>query len=33
MLGATEVDLGSNDELFWFWVKRNSPQSRVLCEA
>ncbi|NOZ41202.1 MAG: hypothetical protein GXP24_13400 [Planctomycetes bacterium] len=20
-----EVDLGSNDELFWFWVKRNEP--------
>lgn len=20
-----EVDLGSNDELFWFWVKRNDP--------
>ena len=20
-----EVDLGSNDQLFWFWVKRNEP--------
>jgi len=20
-----EVDMGSNDELFWFWVKRNEP--------
>jgi hypothetical protein len=20
-----EIDLGSNDELFWFWVKRNEP--------
>jgi hypothetical protein len=20
-----EVDLGANDELFWFWVKRNEP--------
>jgi hypothetical protein len=20
-----EVDLGSNDELFWFWVRRNEP--------
>ena len=20
-----EVDLGSNDELFWFWVRRNDP--------
>ena len=27
MLGATEVDLGSNDELFWFWIKRNSPSA------
>jgi hypothetical protein len=24
-LGSTEVDLGSNDELFWVWIKRNSP--------
>ncbi len=22
---GTEVDLGSNDELFWLWVKRNDP--------
>ena len=24
-LSGSEVDLGSNDELFWFWVKRNEP--------
>ena len=22
---GTEVDLGSNDEVFWFWAKRNNP--------
>ncbi len=24
-ISGQEVDLGSNDELFWFWVKRNEP--------
>lgn len=24
-LGGQEVDLGSNEELFWFWVRRNQP--------
>lgn len=24
-LTGPEVDLGSNDELFWFWTKRNEP--------
>ena len=24
-LTGPEVDLGSNDDLFWFWVKRNEP--------
>ncbi len=24
-LTGAEVDLGSNEELFWFWVKRNEP--------
>src|SRR5262245_9016074 len=22
---GAEIDFGSNDELFWFWVKRNEP--------
>jgi len=24
-LSGPEVDLGSNDQLFWFWVRRNEP--------
>lgn len=24
-LTGDEVDMGSNDDLFWFWVKRNDP--------
>lgn len=24
-LTGAEVDMGSNEELFWFWVKRNQP--------
>ena len=24
-LTGPEVDMGANDELFWFWVKRNDP--------
>lgn len=24
-LTGPEVDLGSNDELFWFWIRRNEP--------
>jgi len=24
-LTGPEVDLGSNDELFWFWIRRNQP--------
>ncbi len=24
-LTGTELDLGSNDELFWMWAKRNDP--------
>jgi hypothetical protein len=30
LLGA-EVDLGSNDQLFWFWVKRNQPPGVYFC--
>ncbi len=26
-----EVDLGSNAELFWFWVKRNQPPAVYFC--
>ncbi|MGI9457559.1 MAG: hypothetical protein ACR2NU_13425 [Aeoliella sp.] len=25
IMGSNEIDLGSNDELLWFWVKRNTP--------
>lgn len=28
---GAEVDLGSNDELFWFWVKRNPSPSVYFC--
>ncbi|REJ95144.1 MAG: hypothetical protein DWQ35_06995 [Planctomycetota bacterium] len=24
-LTGSEVDLGSNEEIFWFWIKRNEP--------
>lgn len=30
-LTGTEFDLGSNDELFWFWLHRNQPQSLYYC--
>lgn len=26
-----EVDLGSNDQLFWFWVRRNEPPAVYFC--
>lgn len=26
-----EVDLGSNDDLFWFWVRRNTPPAVYFC--
>ncbi len=26
-----EIDLGSNDQLFWFWVKRNQPPGLFFC--
>jgi hypothetical protein len=26
-----EIDLGSNDELFWFWVRRNQPPAIYYC--
>ncbi|MDY0167200.1 MAG: hypothetical protein RBS80_11695 [Thermoguttaceae bacterium] len=30
MTGA-EVDLGSNDELFWFWIRRSEPPAVYFC--
>jgi hypothetical protein len=26
-----EIDLGSNDQLFWFWVRRNQPPAIYYC--
>jgi hypothetical protein len=30
-LTGTEVDLGSNDDLFWFWLRRNQPPALYYC--
>ena len=30
-LTGPELDLGSNDELFWIWVRRNEPQAIYYC--
>ncbi len=30
-LTGTEVDLGSNDELFWVWIRRNQPPAMFYC--
>jgi hypothetical protein len=30
-LTGPEFDLGSNDELFWLWVRRNQPQALYYC--
>ncbi|MEX0866473.1 MAG: hypothetical protein WD030_03885, partial [Pirellulales bacterium] len=30
-LSGEEIDLGSNDELFWLWVKRNQPPNIYFC--
>lgn len=30
-LTGPEVDLGSNNELFWFWVRRNEPPALFVC--
>jgi hypothetical protein len=30
-LTGPEVDLGSNDELFWFWMRRNQPPAIYYC--
>jgi len=31
VLLGPEVDLGSNDELFWFWIKRAQPPALFSC--
>ncbi len=28
---GTELDLGSNDELFWFWLRRSQPPALYYC--
>jgi len=30
-LTGPEVDLGSNEELFWVWVRRNAPPTLLYC--
>jgi hypothetical protein len=30
-LTGPELDLGSNDELFWLWVRRNQPPALMFC--
>ena len=30
-LSGPELDLGSNDQLFWFWVRRNQPPAIYYC--
>jgi hypothetical protein len=30
-LTGTEVDLGSNDDIFWFWLRRNQPPAVYFC--
>ena len=30
-LTGAELDVGSNDELFWLWVRRNEPQAIYFC--
>ncbi len=30
-LAGRELDLGSNEELFWLWVKRNQPPAVFVC--
>ncbi len=30
-LTGTEFDVGSNDELFWFWLRRNDPPAMYYC--
>lgn len=30
-MASPELDLGSNDELFWFWIKRSEPPAVYFC--
>jgi hypothetical protein len=30
-LTGSELDVGSNDELFWFWIRRNNPPAVFFC--
>jgi hypothetical protein len=30
-IAGQELDLGSNDELFWMWVRRNQPPAVYIC--
>jgi hypothetical protein len=31
VLGHDEVDIGSNDQEFWFWIKRDNPPTQWYC--
>jgi hypothetical protein len=31
VFGAREVDLGSNDQEFWWWIKKNDPPYQFFC--
>jgi hypothetical protein len=31
LFGSTEVDLGSNPQEFWYWIKRSEPPYQVFC--
>ena len=30
-VSGQEIDLGSNDELFWIWIRRNQPPAVYIC--
>src|SRR4051812_7926178 len=31
-IAGQELDIGSNDELFWMWVRRNQPPALYFCQ-
>jgi hypothetical protein len=31
MLGKTEIDLGSNDQEFWYWMAKSNPPYQFFC--